>query len=80
MVYDGTLAAAPADKSYRLWLVPKSGNPISAGIFTSVAGDTSRLIAKMPPGIEPKAFAFTLEPAGGRPQPAGAMVLVGPVF
>jgi anti-sigma-K factor RskA len=79
MLYDGTLAPAAADKSYQLWLVPKSGSPISAGIFNPAAGEKSHMMMKMAPGIEPKAFAVTLEPVGGRPQPTGAMVLVGPV-
>lgn len=79
MLYDGTLAPAPADKSYQLWLVPKSGNPISAGAFNPVAGETSHMMVRMPQGMEPKAFAVTLEPAGGMPQPTGPMVLVGPV-
>jgi anti-sigma-K factor RskA len=32
---------------------------------------------KIPPGVLPKAFAVTLEPAGGKPQPTGPKVLVG---
>jgi len=79
MLYDGTLAPAPADKSYQLWLVPKEGSPISAGVFNPAAGEASHMMAKMPQGMAPKAFAVTLEPAGGRPQPTGAMVLVGSV-
>jgi anti-sigma-K factor RskA len=79
MLYDGTLAPAPADKSYQLWLVPKSGSPISAGVFNPAAGEKSHMMVKMQQGMEPKAFAVTLEPAGGMPQPTGAMVLVGPV-
>ncbi len=33
----------------------------------------------LPAGTAPKAFAVSLEPAGGVPQPTGPMVLVGPV-
>jgi anti-sigma-K factor RskA len=36
-------------------------------------------MVKLPPGVEAKAFAITLEPEGGMPQPTGPMVLVGPV-
>jgi anti-sigma-K factor RskA len=78
MFYSDTLSAAPPDKSYQLWLVPASGNPISAGILTPEAGVGSRLVATMPTGIAAKAFAVTIEPAGGSPQPTGSKVLVGP--
>jgi anti-sigma-K factor RskA len=80
MFYSDTLlAAAPPDKSFQLWLVPANGQPISAGILTPEPGVGSRLIATMPPGIAAKAFAVTLEPAGGVPQPTGPKILVGPV-
>jgi anti-sigma-K factor RskA len=79
MLYDGTLAPAPANKSYQLWVVPKEGRPISAGVFNPAAGESSHMMMKVPPGMAPKAFAVTLEPAGGMPQPTGAMVLVGSV-
>jgi anti-sigma-K factor RskA len=36
-------------------------------------------MVKLPQGMAAKAFAVTLEPAGGMPQPTGPMVLVGPV-
>ncbi|MGH9683805.1 MAG: anti-sigma factor [Candidatus Acidiferrales bacterium] len=79
MLYDGQLAPAPEGKSYQLWLVPANGKPISAGVFNPAAGRITSLTAQVPPGIAPKAFAVTLEPAGGKPQPTGPMVLVGPV-
>jgi len=31
----------------------------------------------LPQGVEPKAFAVTIEPSGGMPQPTGPKVLVG---
>lgn len=79
LVYDGQLESAPAQKSYQLWLVPRNGQPISAGVFTSASGETSNWMIKLPRGITPIAFAVTLEPAGGMPQPTGPKVLVGPV-
>jgi anti-sigma-K factor RskA len=79
LVYDGQLEKAPADKSYELWLVPATGNPISAGVFNPSTGKTSHWVIKLPPGTLPKAFAVTLEPSGGAPQPTGPKVLVGPV-
>jgi len=80
MYYADTMsAAAPPDKSFQLWLVPMSGKPISAGILTPEPGVGSHMMMTMPPGMPAKAFAVTLEPAGGMPQPTGPKLLIGPV-
>ncbi|MGD1212483.1 MAG: anti-sigma factor [Candidatus Acidiferrales bacterium] len=79
LIYEGEIAPAPAAKSYQLWLVPAAGKPISAGVFNPASEQPDRWMMKVPQGIAPKAFAVTLEPAGGMPQPTGPMVLVGPV-
>jgi anti-sigma-K factor RskA len=77
LIYEGQIPPAPAAKSYQLWLVPASGNPISCGVFNPVAGQPDHWMMKLPQGVEPKAFAVTLEPSGGMPQPTGPKVLVG---
>jgi anti-sigma-K factor RskA len=77
LMYEGQLEPNSADKSYQLWLVPAQGNPISAGVFNAASTHTDHFMMKLPPGITPKVFAVTLEPAGGRPQPTGPKVLVG---
>jgi anti-sigma-K factor RskA len=74
---DGWVEPAPVNKSYQLWLVPKEGKPISAGLIDG--GPISPWTVKLPQGMAAKAFAVTLEPTGGMPQPTGPMVLVGPV-
>jgi anti-sigma-K factor RskA len=74
---DGWVEPAPANKSYQLWLVPKDGKPISAGVLDG--GPINPWTVKLPQGTAAKAFAVTLEPAGGMPQPTGPMVLVGPI-
>jgi anti-sigma-K factor RskA len=76
---DGWVDPAPANKSYQLWLVPMDGKPISAGLIEPSTGPMKPWTVKLPPGVEAKAFAITLEPEGGMPQPTGPMVLVGPV-
>jgi anti-sigma-K factor RskA len=76
---DGWVEPAPANKSYQLWLVPMEGKPISAGIIASYSGPIKPWTVKIPQGVAAKAFAITLEPEGGMPQPTGPMVLVGPV-
>jgi anti-sigma-K factor RskA len=77
LMYDGQIPPAPAAKSYQLWLVPTTGNPISCGVFNPVSGRSDHWMIKLPKGIEPKAFAVTLEPSGGMPQPTGPKVLIG---
>lgn len=79
LMYDGAIAPAPAEKSYQLWLVPMQGAPISAGVFNPKSGQTDHWMMHLPPGVAPKAFAVTLEPAGGMPHPTGPTVLSGAV-
>jgi anti-sigma-K factor RskA len=75
-VYSGQIAPAPSGKSYQLWLVPSSGAPVSAGLVDPNQ-QNGAVVVRLAPGLAPKAFAVTLEPFGGRPQPTGPMVLVG---
>jgi anti-sigma-K factor RskA len=79
LYYDGVLDAPPAHKSYQLWLVPKDGDPISAGVFNPVSGQDTHWMMKLPKGLDPKAFAVTLEPSGGMSHPTGPKVLLGAV-
>ena len=67
----------PAGKDYQLWAIIE-GKPVSAGVF-SVAADGSALVPLLDirPDSRVAAFAITLEPAGGLPQPSGEMVLLG---
>jgi anti-sigma-K factor RskA len=75
-LYMGQLAPAAPDKSYQLWIVPTSGAPVSLGVMSSM--DAGQMVtAHVPPGMEAKAFAVTVEPKGGMPQPTGPKVLVG---
>ncbi len=72
------LPSAPPDKSYQLWLVPMAGNPVSAGLIAPNMISTDAMwMADVKAGTAAKAFAVTLEPAGGMPQPTGPKVLVG---
>lgn len=75
-VYSGQIAPAPADHSYQLWLVPATGAPVNAGLV-SPSQDHGPVVVHLAPGVAAKAFAVTLEPAGGRSQPTGPKVLVG---
>ena len=71
------LPAAPAGKTYQLWAIA-GGTPLNAGVFDVDPKGTAALRVKPLPGVgKANVFAVTLEPAGGLPQPSGAMYLAG---
>jgi anti-sigma-K factor RskA len=78
LFYATNLPRLPAHRTYQLWLVPPQGKPVSAGVFnTDPQGNGEVLLPSLPLGLPVKAFAVTVEPAGGEPQPTGPKVLVG---
>jgi anti-sigma-K factor RskA len=78
MLYAAQLPALPAGKSYQMWLVPANGAPISAGLLGATGHAWGNLwTAEVPVNTQAKAFAVTIEPAGGVPQPTGPKVLLG---
>jgi anti-sigma-K factor RskA len=78
LFYATDLPVLTPKQTYQLWLVPIQGNPISAGIFQADAkGNGQVILPALPSAVTPKAFAVTVEPAGGVPQPTGPKVLVG---
>jgi len=78
LMYDGWIDPPPSDKSYQLWVVPMEGAPISAGVFNPATDDRAHWMTKVPAGVAVKAFAVTVEPAGGMPHPTGPKAFVGP--
>jgi len=80
LFYTANLHSLPSDHTYELWLIPTVGNPVDIGIFnTNSQGNGQVILTSLPQGVTAKAFAVTIEPAGGVPAPSGPMVLVGPV-
>jgi len=75
-VYSGQIAPPPSDKIYQLWLVPSAGAPVDAGLV-SANQQSGAVVVRLTPGLVAKAFAVTMEPLGGVPQPTGPKVLVG---
>ncbi|MFN1834526.1 anti-sigma factor domain-containing protein [Balneola sp. MJW-20] len=63
---------------YQLWFI-KDGQPISAGIFgvKDPSRDNFFKIENLKDSADQGAFAITLEPGGGSPQPTGDMYLLG---
>jgi anti-sigma-K factor RskA len=78
LIYAGTLPQLSADKSYELWVIPQSGNPIPAGVFSADPnGEANVVMPPIPAGVSAKAFAVTIEPAGGTASPTGPMAQIG---
>jgi anti-sigma-K factor RskA len=73
------LPQLPAEKIYELWLIPKTGAPIAAGLFKpDNRGSASVVNPPLPVGVEAKTFAVTLEPdTGSHEAPRGTFVIVG---
>lgn len=65
-----------AGRVYQLWFVT-AGPPVSAALVRPDAGGGFETVMPSPGGVEPTAFALSVEPAGGSPGPTGAMLLVG---
>jgi anti-sigma-K factor RskA len=72
------LQALPAQKAYELWLIPTSGAPIPAGVFKpDPHGSATVINPPLPPGVQAKAFAITVEPEGGSAAPTLPIVMFG---
>jgi len=86
LLYGFNMPPLPHGKTYQLWAIldkPISAgilttDHISAGIFGTDTGHKSRLVIRRIPELAHiTKFAVSLEPEGGRPQPTGAVYLVG---
>ncbi|HSS78007.1 MAG TPA: anti-sigma factor [Thermoanaerobaculia bacterium] len=77
LFYAFDLPALPQDRTYQLWYIAE-GKPVSAGTFAmDPQGIASVKVEQLPALASIQAWAVTIEPAGGVPQPTGAMVLKG---
>jgi anti-sigma-K factor RskA len=78
--FASNLSPLPAEKIYELWLFPANGGaPIAAGLFKPDARGSATVVnPPLPPGVEAKNFAVTLEPeSGSHDAPRGTPVIVG---
>ena len=72
------MPALPPQKAYELWLIPKQGAPIPAGVFkTDSRGSALVVEPPLPEGTEAKAFAITVEPEAGSSTPTMPIVMLG---
>ncbi|MBO6620464.1 MAG: anti-sigma factor [Balneola sp.] len=72
------MPAVPTAKEYQLWILI-NGQPLSAGVFAvnNPERDNFFKIQQLNQSADQGAFAITLEPEGGSPQPTGAMYMMG---
>jgi anti-sigma-K factor RskA len=70
------LPALPAGRVYQLWAVTTPA-PVGVALVSPDAGGQADALTTVPAGVQPAAFALTIEPAGGSPGPTGAMYLLG---
>ena len=74
------LPAPPAGQAYELWALA-GAQPVPAGVFSvDAAGRALLRLPALPADHTFDAFAVTLEPAGGVPEPTGPMHLHGKVL
>ena len=69
------LPVLPPNQSYQLWTIV-GGKPVSHGVFELGTNGAAQLLADAAPGMA-EAYAVTVEPLGGVPEPTGPKVLLG---
>ena len=69
------LPVLPPDRSYQLWTIV-GGRPVSHGVFELGNNGAAQLLTESAPGMA-EAYAVTVEPLGGVPEPTGPKVLLG---
>lgn len=76
-VFLHNLPALSADQDFQLWVIEKDKAPHPSTVFQSL-GQVTELQLNLPEEVlELEAFALTIEPKGGSPQPTGSMVVLG---
>ncbi|MEO8028014.1 MAG: anti-sigma factor [Bryobacteraceae bacterium] len=69
-----------AGKTYQMWVIPKGGKPVPAGLFGADSGGTAvHLLAGAFDLQGTGAVAVTVEPGGGSSQPTSTPIIVAPL-
>jgi len=70
------MTPAPSGKIYEMWVIPKGGKPVPAGLFQAGSDGTALHILAGPVDVATTAaVAVTLEPEAGVPQPTSTPVI-----
>jgi anti-sigma-K factor RskA len=73
-----SMPSLPSRKTYELWLMPVNGAPVPAGLFKPDAHGSATVInPPLPPGLEARAFAITVENEAGATTPTMPLVMMG---
>jgi|SRR5579863_4624390 len=71
------LPPAPPGKIYEMWVIPKGGKPVPAGLFQSAPDGTAMYLRKGAVDVATTGMiAVTLEPEAGSPQPTTTPIIV----
>ena len=66
-----------AGKTYEMWLIPKGGNPLPAGLFLSAGNGTAMYVRPGPlPDVALAAVAISVEPQAGSVLPTTQPIIV----
>jgi anti-sigma-K factor RskA len=72
------LPALQGNRTFELWVIPKLGKPIAAGLFRGDA-DSTAIFVRPGPVANAAAVAVTVEPEGGSDQPTTTPFIVTPL-
>jgi anti-sigma-K factor RskA len=71
------LTPAPSGKIYEMWIIPKGGNPLPAGLFQAQSDGTAMYLRKGAVDVATTgAIAVTLEPEAGSQAPTTQPLIV----
>ena len=74
------LPPAPSGKLYEMWVIPKVGNPVAAGMFQSKTDGSAMHIRKGAVDVDATgAIAVTVESESGADQPTSQPLIVAPL-
>lgn len=74
------LPPAPSGKLYEMWVIPKNGKPVAAGLFQSQTDGTAMHVQRGAVDLNATgAVAVTIENEGGADQPTSQPFIVAPV-
>jgi len=77
VLFASNLPQAQSGKTYEMWLLPKKGNPVPAGLFQSETDGTALYVRRGAIDLNAtSAVAVTLENAGGAQAPTSTPVIV----
>jgi hypothetical protein len=75
----GNLPQAPAGKTYQMWVIPKGGKPLPAGLFQSSSDGSAMHVQRGPVDSNADLVAVTVEDAAGASAPTTTPIFAAPI-